>query len=72
MKRCQVCQFLSDENAPTCPKCGEASWAPCPPVPGMKGAVLILDEQAPVVVKPATADHVAHSQPRHDDRRNRR
>lgn len=28
MKRCQVCHFLADEKAPTCPKCGEASWTP--------------------------------------------
>lgn len=56
MKKCLICGHVEDDKAPTCPKCGEATWQlgfasePFPPAPSSDA--LPEDEiEAPAVPK---------------------
>ncbi len=39
MKNCMICHHVNEDAAPTCPKCGEASWGPSTaPAPAVEEA----------------------------------
>ena len=62
MKTCQVCGYVCNDVAPTCPNCGEASWS-----------VARTEKRAEPVAAPQPAQSAARFEPRrHDDRRGRR
>lgn len=73
MKACQVCGYVCNDVAPTCPNCGEASWALL--VLAEKRAAPIFaapdTKTTPISGAPAPGDSVVHAR-RNDDRRGRR
>jgi hypothetical protein len=57
VKSCEVCGYVANDRAPTCPNCGEASWSSLTPAP------------APA---PAPEAKPEPTYTRRDERRNRR
>jgi predicted ATP-dependent serine protease len=64
VKACQVCGYVCNDVAPTCPNCGEASWA------AMVRAEKRPEPVAAPVAAPAPAERFESR--RNDDRRGRR
>ena len=63
MKTCQVCGYVGNDVAKTCPNCGEASWA----------AMVRAEKRPESVVAPAPAQNAERFESRrNDDRRGRR
>jgi hypothetical protein len=61
MKRCMPCTVVSDDSAPTCANCGEASWLPIAPapikaVPIDPAPVFVIPPPPAVVAAPTQAD----------------
>lgn len=60
MKTCQVCGYVGNDVAKTCPNCGEASWS----------AMVRAEKRPEPVAHPAPAERFESR--RNDDRRGRR